>query len=57
MNENIRLLFSAAWLVATGCLVATGLAVLVTWGDYLTYFYASLIAWSVATVGAIATSL
>ena len=57
MYENFRLFFSILWLAATGCLLAAGFVVLVTWGGYLDYFYSVLGIWCIATVGTIATSL
>ena len=57
MYENARLFFSITWLVATGCLLAAGLAVLLTWGDFLQYLYVAALVWGIATIGAVVTSL
>ena len=57
MYENARLFFSILWLAATGCLFASILVVIFTWGGYLEYLYAALVIWSIATFGAIVTSL
>ena len=57
MYENFRLFFSILWLVASGCLLAAGFAVLISWGSYLDYFYSVLGIWCIASVGAVVTSL
>ena len=57
MYENFRVFFSILWFVSFGCSVASLLAVVVSWGGYLEYLYASLILLGVATAGAIVTSL
>lgn len=57
MYENLRLFFSFLWLAALGCAIASGLAVLVSWGGYTEYLYASLAAFAIATAGTLVTSL
>ena len=57
MYENFRLFFSILWLVASGCLLASIFIVIVTWGGHVDFLYTSAIAWVVATIGAIVTSL
>lgn len=57
MNENARLFFSLLWLFAVGATLASGLAMLISWGEYWEYFAASVGVLGVATAGAIITSL
>jgi len=55
MRENIRFVFMALWLPATGILFATGLTFVFTLGEYAIYFFAALITWAVIT-GAVVIS-
>ncbi len=57
MYENARFFFSVLWLVALGASFAFGLALLISWGGYWEYFFASLGLLAVATGGVVATSL
>jgi len=57
MYENFRLFFSILWLAACGCVFASALAVLVSWGGYLDYLYASIAMWCIATIGTVVTSV
>ena len=57
MYENTRLFFSIVWLIALGCSLALGLAVVISWGGFLEYFYAALVVLGVATAGVLVTSL
>ncbi len=57
MKENFRLIFSLLWFPAVGCAFASTLVFLVTFGEFSEYFFASVAALVVATVGVIVTSL
>ena len=57
MRENFRLVFSLLWLAATGCLLASVLAFIFTWGGYLQYVEISAAVWVIVSIGAIVTSL
>lgn len=57
MYENFRLVFSIIWLIATACVLASALAFIFTWGDYLEFLYISVAVWCIATLGAIVTSI
>ncbi len=57
MIENLRLFFSILWLVMTGCLLASILAWIITWGGYTDYVYTAAALWVIASIGAIYTSL
>lgn len=57
MKDNLRLFFSLMWFVAVGCTAASLFAVVISWGGYLEYFVAALIALAVTTAGSIITSL
>ncbi len=57
MKENLRVLFSIVWLFGVGASLATGLAVVATWGGYVDYFLASLGILAIASAGTVATSL
>lgn len=57
MKENLRVLFSIVWLFGVGASLATGLAVIATWGGYVDYFLASLGILAIASAGTVATSL
>lgn len=48
MREEIRLVFSGIWFIATGCVFSSGLVFLITLGKYGEYFLGSLIVWVVA---------
>jgi hypothetical protein len=56
MKENLRVFFSILWLIGVGASLATGLAVLATWGSYVDYFLGSLVLLAGATAATIATS-
>lgn len=56
MKDNFRLMFSIVWLIASGAVFATAWMVLISWGGYLDYLYASVATWCVATIGTIVTS-
>ncbi len=57
MRDNARFYLSMLWLVLTGCVVASALIVLITWGDHTELLFASLGAWVFATAGTILLSL
>lgn len=57
MYENARFVFVVLWYIAAGCLFATVLLVIFTWGDYSQYLLAAAIALGVATIGTIVTSI
>lgn len=57
MYENVRLFFSVLWLFAVGFALATGMAVVISWGGYVDYFFASLGVLAVSTAGVLVTSL
>lgn len=57
MKDNFRVFFSIIWLIATTLMVATGFIVLLTWGEYLPYFYTTIVVWCIATIGAIVTAV
>jgi len=57
MYENARFFFSVLWLVAVGASFAFALAILISWGGYWEYFFASLGLLAVATAGVVVTSL
>ncbi len=57
MYENARFFFSVLWLIAFGASFAFGLALLISWGGYWEYFFASLAVLAVATGGVVSTSL
>lgn len=57
MYENARFFFSVLWLIAVGASFAFGLALIINWGGYWEYFFASLGVLAVATAGVVVTSL
>ena len=57
MYENARVLFIAAWYVTSGALFGTVLLNILTWGGYLDYLLVAAIAWGVAMIGTIVTSI
>jgi len=57
MMQNLRAFFSLLWIASTGCLLASVLAFVLTWGGYSDYLLWSAILWGIATLGVIATSL
>jgi hypothetical protein len=57
MKENLRLIFSLAWVPATGALIASTLIVIISMGDHVDYLLWSLGAWIITTVGTVVTSL
>lgn len=57
MIPNLRIFFSLLWIASTGCLLASVLAFVFTWGSYFDYLLWSAAFWGIATLGTIATSL
>ncbi|MEK7155936.1 MAG: hypothetical protein AAB734_03585 [Patescibacteria group bacterium] len=57
MYENARMVFVAAWYVTTGALFGTVILNIVTWGSHLDYLLAAAIAWGVAMLGTVITSI
>ena len=57
MKENLRVVFIVLWYIAVGVAFASGVAVLISWGDYTEYFFAALGMLAVSTAGILVTSL
>lgn len=57
MKENLRLIFSLAWVPATGALFASSLIFIIGMGAHMDYLLWSLGAWTITTVGTVITSL
>jgi hypothetical protein len=57
MKENIRLVAGIIWLISAGMTFASFAAVVISWGDYVEYFIAALIAFTIASIASVITSL
>ncbi|MFZ2555579.1 MAG: hypothetical protein WAZ27_04690 [Minisyncoccia bacterium] len=57
MLENIRLVFSAIWMVSLGCLFASATVFIFTWGGFAPYFYWSAGTWMISTIVVVVSSL
>lgn len=57
MYDNARLFFSILWLLSVGAFVSSAFLVVLTWGEYLDFFYLATGSLAVATFGCIVTAL
>lgn len=57
MYENARVLFVAAWYVTTGALFGTTILNILTLGSHLDYLLAAAVAWGIAMLGTVITSI
>lgn len=57
MDDAVRVVLSLVWFASLGGVIAGGLLLLVTWGDYLPLFAWSLGGLIISTSGHVITSL
>ena len=57
MMENLRLAFSALWMLSLGALFASLIVFIFTWGGFAPYFYWSAATWMISTIVVVTVSL